>query len=205
MQRIILINKSILPLFKMMNVRKFIVKLQTHLKQPKFQLNVKVPEKRIGARVIMEKQRSYKIHYMCWTKRKKGRPLPLANISLTENAEKTLREYSELHNKNNNVIYILLRQIELFLYWIQNLCLSRTWLTIALVTKHFGAQGGWNNFTKNQCDEKQKPAKDNKAAWHEFLQSVENKYYHTSRSIFCSRFEKNIQRNKIWKKYFKFH
>ena len=62
MERIILINKSILPLFKMIKVRKFIV--QTHLKQPKFQLNVKVPEKRIGARVIMEKQRPYKIHYM---------------------------------------------------------------------------------------------------------------------------------------------
>ena len=29
----------------------------------------------------------------------------LANISLAENAEKTLREYSELHNKNKNVKY----------------------------------------------------------------------------------------------------
>ena len=34
-----------LPLFKMIKVKKFIVKLQTHLKQPKFKLNVKVPEK----------------------------------------------------------------------------------------------------------------------------------------------------------------
>ena len=42
---IILINKSIVPIFKMIKLSKFIVKLQTHLKQPKFQLNVKVPEK----------------------------------------------------------------------------------------------------------------------------------------------------------------
>ena len=47
LKMIILINKSILPLFKMIKLSKFIVKLQTHLKQPKFQLNVKLPEKSI--------------------------------------------------------------------------------------------------------------------------------------------------------------
>ena len=30
-------------------------------------------------------------------KRKKGRPLPLTNISLMEKAEKPLKEYSEIH------------------------------------------------------------------------------------------------------------
>ena len=39
-------------------------------------------------------------------KRKKGRPLPLTNISLTEKAEETLKEYSELYIKNNNAKYI---------------------------------------------------------------------------------------------------
>ena len=39
-------------------------------------------------------------------KRKKVRPLPLVNISLTEKAEKTFQEYSELRIKNNNVKYI---------------------------------------------------------------------------------------------------
>ena len=38
-------------------------------------------------------------------KRKKGRPLPLTNISLTEKAEETLKEYSELYIKNNNAKY----------------------------------------------------------------------------------------------------
>ena len=35
-------------------------------------------------------------------KRKKGRPIPLTVISVTEKAEKTLKEFSELHIKNNN-------------------------------------------------------------------------------------------------------
>ena len=37
---------------------------------------------------------------------KKGRPLPLTNISLTEKEEISLNEYSELHLKNNNGKYI---------------------------------------------------------------------------------------------------
>ena len=37
---------------------------------------------------------------------KKERPLPLTNISLTEKEEKSLKEYSELHIKNNNGKYI---------------------------------------------------------------------------------------------------
>ena len=47
LKMIILISKSIPHLFKMIKVRNFIMKLQTHLKQPKFPLNVKGPERTI--------------------------------------------------------------------------------------------------------------------------------------------------------------
>ena len=36
----------------------------------------------------------------------KRRPLPSTNISLKEKTKKTLKEYSELHIKNNNAKYI---------------------------------------------------------------------------------------------------
>ena len=39
-------------------------------------------------------------------KRKKGRPIPLTIISVTDKAEKTLQEFSELHIKNNNQKYL---------------------------------------------------------------------------------------------------
>lgn len=35
-------------------------------------------------------------------KRKKGRPIPLTVISVTDKAEKTLKEFAELHIKYNN-------------------------------------------------------------------------------------------------------
>ena len=88
----------------MITVEKFIVKLQTHLKQPKFQLNVKVPEKSIdtshhgktkilrNALYVMNKNVKKDVLYV-W-------------LIYTFKVEKTLREYSELHIKNNNVKHI---------------------------------------------------------------------------------------------------
>ena len=48
--------------------------------------------------------------------------------------------------------------------------MPQTWLTIALVIKHFDAQGG--KTTSQNFDEKQKLTKDDEAAWHEFFQIV---------------------------------
>ena len=42
---------------------------------------------------------------ICDEEKRKKCPLPLTNISLTEKAEETLKEYSELHIKNNNAKY----------------------------------------------------------------------------------------------------
>ena len=85
----------------------------THLKQPKFQLNAKVPEKSIDTCHYWKNKDLMRCIISDEQKRKKGRPLSLANISLTEKAEKTLREYSELHIKNNNVnIFGVLQNID---------------------------------------------------------------------------------------------
>ena len=93
-------------------------------------------------------------------KRKKGCPLPLANISLTEKEEKTLREYSELHIKNNNVKYIDgANRILLVLN------------TKSLLAADVAYQSSGYKLHKT-CDEKQKFTKNDEVAWHDFLQIV---------------------------------
>ena len=89
----------------MIKVRKFIKKLQTHLKQPQFQLILKLPEKMCRYLSSWKNKDLMKCIICDEEKRKKRHPLPLANLSSTEKAGKTLREYSELHIKNNNVKY----------------------------------------------------------------------------------------------------
>lgn len=96
-------------------------------------------------------------------KRRKGSPLHLANISLTEKPEKTLKNYFELHIQIT-VLNILMEQIELFLCWMQNLCLSQTWINIAVAKKHFNAQSGKSQLC-NTFDKKQKLTKSPEAAW----------------------------------------
>ena len=71
----------------------------------------------------------------------------------------------------------------------------QTWLTIALVIKHFDGTR-WKKQLHKTCDEKQKLTRNDKAAWHDFFSNCENTCYHTRRSTFCGKFEKNIQRNK---------
>ena len=47
----------------------------------------------------------------------------------------------------------------------------QTWLTIALVIKHFDGTR-WKKQLHKTCDEKQKLTRNDKAAWHEFFQIV---------------------------------
>ena len=89
----------------MIKVAKFIVMLRTLLKQTKFQLNIKGPEKK-NTYVPSQKNKNLMKCLACDEQKHKVRPLPLATISLTEKVEKTLREYFELHIKNHNVKYI---------------------------------------------------------------------------------------------------
>ena len=68
-------------------------------------------------------------------KHKIGRPLSLTNISLMGKAEKPLKEYSELHIKNNNAKYIDGTNQILLTFW-QDLFSLLTWSIINRVIRH---------------------------------------------------------------------
>ena len=101
-------------------------------------------------------------------KHKIGRPLPLTNISLAEKAEKPLKEYSELHIKNNNAK----------IYWWSKSdssdILTRSLLTANVVYHKSCYQAfrskGWKK--KSKKDEKKNFADSGEAAWNEFCQIV---------------------------------
>ena len=114
------------------------------------------------------------MHIHCHGKKDKGRPLPLTNISLTEKEEKSLKEYSELHIKNNNGKYIDGANRIL-------LTLATRSLIVADVAYHKSCyqafqSKGWKK--KSQEDERKYFVDSDEAACNEFGQivSYEEKY-----------------------------
>ena len=154
----------------------------TRLKQPKFQLNFKVPEKGMDTCHHWKNKDLMKCIICDGQKRKKGRPLPLVNTSWTEKAEKTLLEYSELHVKNNNAKYIDgANQILLVLNTKSLLatevayhssCYEAFWCTV------------WKNQLHKTSDEKQKISEKwwSSSAW--IFSNCENTYYITEGEVY---------------------
>ena len=101
LKRNILRNNPTFLLHKKTKEKKLLICWVLHLKPQKFSPIAKVREKSVP----IHHHRKAKIiwNVLMW----RGRhPIPLTNISLTGKAEKTLKEYSELHIKNNNAKHI---------------------------------------------------------------------------------------------------
>ena len=115
----------------------------------------------------------------------KRRPLPSTNISLKEKTKKTLKEYSELHIKNNNATYIDGANLIL-------LTLATRSLLAADVAYHESFYQAFRSKgckKKSQKDETKNFADSHEAAWNEFCQIVK---------IILS-YEENIFNNRLKK------
>ena len=101
-------------------------------------------------------------------KRKKGRPIPLTFISVTEKAEKTLKEFSELHIKNNNQKY---------LDGVQRILLALGTKSLLAADVAYHKQSCYEPFRSNAWKRQlnvniKELRREDKEAWEEFCQIV---------------------------------